>query len=109
MRGEDTPVRGEGTPSPRRGRNDEERLRRSRAHALTLTRSLAHSSLVTHSPLTLRTPPRAACAATPPPPPTTAAGRALLHMVGPRGRPAAPTRGSVVNTLPGPGRVLALS
>eukprot|EP00962_Isochrysis_galbana_P011912 scaffold3356_cov112-Isochrysis_galbana.AAC.15 len=36
------------------------------------------------------------------------AGRGLYgntHMVGPRGRPAAPTRGSVVNTLPGPGRV----
>eukprot|EP00962_Isochrysis_galbana_P016509 scaffold4735_cov116-Isochrysis_galbana.AAC.1 len=27
------------------------------------------------------------------------------YVVGPRGRPAAPTRGSVVNTLPGPGRV----
>eukprot|EP00962_Isochrysis_galbana_P019143 scaffold5574_cov126-Isochrysis_galbana.AAC.5 len=26
-------------------------------------------------------------------------------MVGPRGRPAASTRGSVVNTLPGPGKV----
>eukprot|EP00962_Isochrysis_galbana_P011602 scaffold3263_cov129-Isochrysis_galbana.AAC.4 len=30
-------------------------------------------------------------------------------MVGPRGKPAAPTRGSVVNTLPGPGRVALIA
>eukprot|EP00962_Isochrysis_galbana_P037252 scaffold12984_cov125-Isochrysis_galbana.AAC.3 len=62
--------------------------------------------------------PSMCCASPPPsPPPPTGNDRprgpgpiwANTHInpyvVGPRGRAAAPTRGSVVNTLPGPGRV----